>query len=446
MIVRTGRALATAVLFCACSASTPAPTPIPPKASPMPTRSLETEARDFAAELAAGAYDHPKTPFSSQLAGAAPPDMLAKIWHGFESQGGKLTSVGDAKSETKGEFHVVTLPLAFERAKLNLRVAFDPAGNVAGITHDAGGTWSPPPYADAAAFSEREVTVGVHALPGTLTVPNGAGPFPAVVLVHGSGPSDRDETVGGTKPFKDLAWGLASKGIIVLRYVKRSLHAPAGVVTSKDEVEDAAHEALALLRETPAVDAKQIFLLGHSQGGYMVPRVARTEPKLAGVVLMAGQARPMEDLVVEQLTYFATTIAPGDKKLAGQVEAAKAFKNSVESPRLKAEDDVALPIGKAKLKGAYFLDLRGYDAPATAAKLNKPVLVLQGERDYQVTVTDLEAWKSALGKRATVRTYPALNHLFVAGSGTPGPAEYALAGHVDARVVTDIGAFILQKR
>jgi len=411
----------------------------------MPTRSPETEARDFTAELAAGAYDHPKTPFTAKLAGAAPPDMLAKIWRGFEAQGGKLKSVDEAKTETKDGYQIVTLGLTFERAKVALHVVFDDASKVAGLFHDAGANWAAPPYADAARFDEREVTVGAHALPGTMTVPKGPGRFPAIVLVHGSGPNDRDESIGGTKPFKDLAWGLATNGIAVLRYVKRSRHAPAGVVTTKDEVEDAAHEALALLRQTAEVDPARIFLLGHSQGGEMVPRIAAIEPKLAGIVLMAGSTRPVEDLLIEQLTYFATTVHPGDKDVAAQLEAAKAFKVTVESPDLKPDDDVAFPVGKAHLKGAYFLDLRGYDPPAVAAKLAMPILVLQGERDYQVTGKDLDRWKNALGTRATFHAYPALNHLFVAGTGTPGPAEYALPGHVDAPVIADITAFV-QKR
>lgn len=441
MIARMGRALATAALLCACSASTPTPT----KTMTNPSRSLETEARDFAGELAAGAYDHPKTPFAAKLAGAASPEMLAKIWHGFEAQGGKLKSVDDAKTETKDGYRIVTLGLSFERAKVALHVVFDEDAKVAGIFHDAAKSWAPPPYADAARFEEREVAVGVHALPGTLTLPKGPGRFPAVVLVHGSGPNDRDESIGGVKPFKDLAWGLATNGVAVLRYVKRSRHAPAGVVTTKDEVEDAAHEALALLRETPEIDPARLFLLGHSQGGEMVPRIAATEPKLAGVVLMAGSARPVQDLLIEQLGYFATTVHPGDEDVAAQLEAAKAFKVTIESPDLKPDDDVAFPVGKAHLKGAYFLDLRGYDPPAVAAKLPMPILVLQGERDYQVTGKDLDRWKKALGPRATFHTYAALNHLFVAGTGTPGPAEYALPGHVDAPVITDITAFV-QKR
>lgn len=291
-------------------------------------------------------------------------------------------------------------------------------------------------------FVEREVTIGVHALPGTLTVPEGPGPFPAIVLLHGSGPVDRDETVGGVKVFRDLATGLSRKGIAVLRFEKRTRHAPAGVVTAKDEVDDAAHEALALLRTQPGIDPARIWLAGHSQGGNLAPRIAAKEPTLAGLVLLAGSALPMEDSLVDQLSYFATTVYPGDEKLPPMVDAAKAFKARVESADLKAEDDLAFPVGKVKLKGAYFLDLRGYDPPATAAKLGKPVLVLQGERDYQVTSRDLDLWKKGLGTRATVRTYPSLNHLFAPGTGTPGPAEYAQPGHVDPAVIADIAAFV----
>lgn len=96
------------------------------------------------------------------------------------------------------------------------------------------------------------------------------------------------------------------------------------------------------------------------------------------------------------------------------------------------------------MTGAYFLDVRGYKPHLVAKKLLYPLLVLQGERDYQVTMRDFESWKSALAskKNATLKTYPSHNHLFIAGSGAPSPAEYAKEGHVDETVIGDIAAWV----
>src|SRR5262249_25909652 len=141
-----------------------------------------------------------------------------------------------------------------------------------------------------------------------------------VVLVHGSGPHDLDETIGPNRPFRDLAWGLASKGVVVLRYDKRT-HSHGGEMTEKDinvraEVIDDAVTALALLRQQPDVDPASVFLLGHSLGGCLAPAIAKEDGKLKGVILLSGTIRPMKDVIVDQLTYLASL--PGDEQAARQ--------------------------------------------------------------------------------------------------------------------------------
>src|SRR5205085_1721112 len=149
-------------------------------------------------------------------------------------------------------------------------------------------------------------------LGGTLTMPNGSGPFPGVVLVHGSGPNDRDETVGGTKMFKDVAEGLASRGIAVVRYDKRTkVYGPRVAAlktfTLHDEAVEDALKAAALLRTQSGIDAKRVFILGHSLGAYAAPRIGAEDPQIAGLILMAGNARHIEDLVVEQVQTLGGT-------------------------------------------------------------------------------------------------------------------------------------------
>nr|MCU0657277.1 lysophospholipase [Polyangiaceae bacterium] len=163
---------------------------------------------------------------------------------------------------------------------------------------------------------------------------------------------------------------------------------------------------------------------------------------LAGLVILAGNTRPQEDLILEQLTYF-TTLYPEKTELRQKVEEARAFKERIASPQLRPEDDPRPPVGGG-MTGAYFLFRRGYDPVATVRKLQLPTFILQGERDYQVTLKDLEGWKKGLAGLADVaiKTYPGLNHLFVRGTGTPRPEEYEAPGHVEESVVVDVATWI----
>ncbi len=380
---------------------------------------------------------------------ALPPAKLGATWTEIGRQVGPLQAVEGVEIHAGPQgMSVVLVAARFERAELVIRIVYDPEGHVAGLLFQpkpAAVDWSPPPYADPSVFEERPVVVGSRpGLPGVLSVPTGGagGGLPALVLVHGSGPNDQDESVGGVKVFKDLAWGLASRGIAVLRYVKRTRHSPEGVVTQREEVEDAARDAVELLRATPGVDPARIFLLGHSQGGYLGPRIARDVPGLSGLVILAGSTRPLHDSMLDQFACFLT-LDPGNQALPPMIEATLKMKAIVLDPALSADQKVDLPTG-GSVTGAYFLDVRDYDPPAVAKALSCRIFVLQGERDYQVTDRDFEGWRSALSGKDNVilKTYPALNHLFVAGEGPPSPAEYQAPGHVDEVLVDDIARWI----
>jgi dienelactone hydrolase len=407
---------------------------------------IEAKTQELLVAASAGDFGLASRDFGEVMQRALPPAKLADTWGAVERQLGAWRAVETIERKSEGGLSVALATSRFEHGGAIVKVVYDAGERIVGLfIIPIAPPWQPPAYARADLFEEREVPVGAApALHGVLTLPKTSGTVPAVVLVHGSGPSDEDESIGALRPFKDLAWGLASRGIAVLRYVKRSRQAPGGIVTQKEEVLDAAHDALELLQRTPRVDPRLLFVLGHSQGGELAPRIARQAPGLAGIIVLAGPTQPLQDLLTDQYTYLLS-LDPHNDSLAGKLEAARRFKQTVDNVRLRADEDVALPTG-GTLKGAYFLDSRGYVAPAAAGTLACRILVLQGERDYQVPMRDFADWKRALAgkKGASLRSYPSLNHLFVAGVGPSRPQEYERQGHVDERVVRDIADWILQ--
>ena len=367
--------------------------------------------------------------FNAQVAAAMPASQLRQVWSALIQQVGPFKSFLEERVATPAAgTTAIILGCQFENAALNFIVAFDSETKISGLRFAPRSPPAEPPAAppSSSKFKEEPVTVGTGewALPGTLSIPPGR-MLAAVVLVHGSGPNDRDETIGPNKPFRDLAWGLADRGIAVLRYDKRSRVYSgklAGIknLTVREEAIDDALLAAKLLRERSEIDPKRVFILGHSLGAMVAPRIGADDRSLAGLIMMAGATRRLLDVAREQLQYIAS-ITPG----------ATNPEQGLEMLRKAAPE-------------SYWKDLDDYPPAQAAAKLKMPMLILQGERDYQVSQADLEGWRDALSDRkdVTIKSYPTLNHLFIAGTGKSTPAEYQQAGHVADVVLDDIAGWI----
>ncbi len=338
----------------------------------------------------------------------------------------------------------------FQRGPLDVKVVFTSGNKITGLFFTPSGKYKRPPYADPSKFDEEEVTVGkgLLSLPGTLSLPKGDGPFPALVLVHGSGPNDRDETIGPNKPFRDLAHGLASRGIAVLRYEKRTkqhqimMALVSSSITVKEETVDDAIAAVEILAGHKKIDPKRIFVLGHSLGGMLIPRIGKAKDTIAGFVVLAGSTRPLEDLVLEQTKYLVSLAGKLTEEEQKKVHDLERQVARVKSPDLStATPKSELPFGAPP---QYWLDLRGYEPAKEAKDLRKPMLILQGQRDYQVTMEDFANWKMALASRKDVKlvSYPRLNHLFIEGEGKSRPEEYARPGNVAGEVIEGIAKWI----
>ena len=411
---------------------------------------LAARANRFIDHLAKEEFDKATQIFDGTMTKAMPSAKLKLTWQSLLQVYGALESRGEVHQEKVSKYDIVYVPCRFKKKALDVKVVFDKEKRIAGLffvpskperEHKLAA------YVKKTAFQESEMFVGADPwkLPGTLAVPNGKGSFPAVVLVHGSGPNDRDETVGANKPFKDLGMGLASKGIVTLRYDKRTkvhglkMIASKEVLTVKQETVDDVILAVRKLRDNSAVDGNRIFVVGHSLGGYLVPRIdaADADKLIAGYVVLAGSTRPIEDLMWEQFNYILNldgTLSDADKKQLAKL------KDQIQ--KIKSTDLVDQP-SKAAILGAglpYWIDLRGYEPAKDATKIKRPMYILQGERDYQVTMTDFGNWKEALASQDNVqfKSYPSLNHLFIAGKGKSTPSEYSVRGNVSESVLDDI--------
>jgi dienelactone hydrolase len=403
-----------------------------------PAADPSTTARKALDSVLGARYSELTPMFTPEMQKAFPDAEMAKLGTQIKSFGA-VGKIGEPAANQAGANTIVVIPVEFASQTINFRFIVNSKGLLAGMFAIPATTpWQRPAYSNPASFREKAVTIGDDEwkLPGTLTLPTGNGPFPVVILVHGSGPSDRDETVGGTKVFKDLAEGLASRGVAVLRYDKRTyVYAPKikGMrdFTINEETVDDALRAAAFLRKQPEVNAQKIYVLGHSLGGYIAPRIAEDE-KFAGVIVMAGNARPMEDLMVAQAEYL--------KMPAADVAGIKAQAKRIKALEPGDADGPAL----LQTPPSYWLDLKDYDPVASAKKVAEPMLFLQGDRDFQVTAKDLALWKAGLSGRkdVTFQTYPALNHLFVPGEGPSTEAEYRKPGHVAPEVVDEIAKWI----
>ena len=255
--------------------------------------------------------------FAPELAAHVSPDLLRQPWAATLAAQGEVLEAGVPLADSTDVATTVRLPVRCERGGFTLIVAVDGRDRLMGLQLapiEAAAPlepWAPPDYVVPDSFNESEVTVGSGplAVPGTLALPTGSGPVPAVVLLAGSGPSDRDGTIGSNKVLKDLAWGLASRGIATLRfdkvtYAHRDALPPEPTLAF--EYVDHAIAAAAQLRSHPSIDPGHVYLLGHSEGGMVAPRIAATEPSIAGLIILAGSTQPLHHTMVRQIRYLTS--------------------------------------------------------------------------------------------------------------------------------------------
>ncbi|RZL39000.1 MAG: DUF3887 domain-containing protein [Pedobacter sp.] len=412
--------------------------------------SLFAKANEFFLKLEEQKFDTAHQYFDVAEQAKITPDNLKTLWGNVKARMGELTALDAVQSKKQGEFFAVTLDAKFERQDQDFVLMFNNAEKIVGLympQKNAG--YTKPFYVDTALVSEKSVYMqsGTHQLAAVITTPKNATNFPIVVLVHGSGPSDMDGTVGPNKPLKDIALGLAVNGIATVRYVKRTVIYAAEfgkAFTVKEEVVDDAVAAVALARTVKGADLKSIFVFGHSLGGMLAPKIAAFAPDLKGFILAAAPARKLTDIIIDQNKYLITsskdTTAATKKLLADAIV-------EIEKSRLTKLGTIKPDSVILGLPASYWVDLNTYDQVATAQRSTKKIYVLQGGNDFQIPETDFELWKQALGTKpnATLKFYGEINHLLSPQLEKGNNTQYQKMMNVGEGVIKDLSAWIKAK-
>jgi len=304
---------------------------------------------------------------------------------------------------------------------------------------------------DPQRYSIRNIKIKIGSTPypldGVLCLPKGLVDPPVVIMVQGSGQSDYDETISLTNPFKDIAEGLAKQGIATLRFNKRYYQYPRTAptdITIEDEVLNDVALAIRFAKENEYTKNSSFYVLGHSLGGMLAPYIAQTHSEVAGIIILAGTPRKLEDVILDQ--NIAAIEAMTNKTTAEKQALIASVQTMVDKVKdLKDGDPLINIFG---VPSSYWLSLNKIDTPAIAKSLSIPMMVVQGSADFQVSPdVDYQAWQDLLADKSNVtfKLYDKLNHLFIVTNGKKDITEYSKRGSVDKQVIADIAAWINQR-
>lgn len=386
------------------------------------------------------------------------PEVLLLLKAQLTQAYGHLESVGATDASVSGEVTVYRLPVYLARQSLQMQLAVQGERIIGLAFVPLQAAVTPAPVEAASGLKEIEIIVGegtAYPLPGILTLPETGEKVPLVVLVHGSGPNDRNETAGATRLFYDLAQTLAEQGIASIRYDKRTYaHGAtftqeqiANLTVREETIEDAIMAAR-LAATFEEIDAERIYLVGHSLGAMLAPRIAaEAENLFAGMILLAGSPRTLLEIMIDQNQAIVDNLS-GDIKEKQQLlldayvaDARRVL--ALEGEVVKKETIFGQP-------AYYFWEMNQYDTAQLLAKSKLPALIINGGRDFQIEDTNgYLAWQAVAAELEHVEIIykPDLNHMLMVYTGDPAlqgtSGEYQTPAQLDADTGAEIAQWIL---
>ncbi|ONI40950.1 hypothetical protein AN396_04110 [Candidatus Epulonipiscium fishelsonii] len=403
-------------------------------------------------EMTKGNFNNVVQSFSEDVAKQLDEQTMKLTWDATVAPIGKYIGFYEATGEPVGKYFTVSIIEQYELNALKVTITYNTDNKIVGLnlnyfTIDK-------PLVSTEKFEEIDFIIGEKfPLSGILTLPKGVINPPVVLLIQGSGATDKNSTIYSNMPFKDIAYGLAEQGIATLRYDKRYYAYPEQAqqlsieLTLNDEVLEDAQLALELLSNEPKIDTSNIYVLGHSLGGGLTPYLAYQNDNVKGIISMAGTLRPLYELSYDQNKDIEAIILNGNfddatvnmvKTQMEQVEKDIQILRSTLSDVPNEQILIGLPAGYQK-------SVKNYAGENFINDIAVLILILQGTADFQVYADkDYKLWQSTLKNRNNVdfKLYEGLNHLMMTTNGKQDISEYEIKGSVSQDVIDDIATFV----
>ena len=410
--------------------------------------SLVEKSRQYAQAVLNGNFDTITANFSEELASQLSASSLRQSWDSAIKELPACQGILSADYKEIRGIDVVSVVLDYASSGFRISFGYDHDGKIARLGVD----YVPLPSINTQTkqsdkFSESPLKIGdpQYPLDGRLTMSKDIVEAPAVILIHGSGSHDMNETIGsaGNAIFADLAHGLAERGIASLRYNKRYYQYPetaTQTLTVWDEVINDVNAAIALARKTAGIDKNKIFICGHSLGGMLAPEIAKENADLAGLVSLAGSPRKLEDIILDQNKAAIAVLKNKDDEKQEILARAVTFVNQVKALTPESPHCTIF-----NMNSEYWLSLNQTSPFNIVEFLTIPMLFLQGSADFQVTPeADFALWQKLLEghKNTQFRLYPGLNHFFMKSNGKADLTEYNPKANLEEQVISDISEWI----
>jgi len=417
------------------------------------TLDMKGNAQRVIAQFNARQFEQVNTLLDYEMSRVLGENGLEELWDAFQMQFGELVKVHESVGELVDTLWVTRTKVDFEKKSWVLKIVFNKRANISGLfIEPLKMPYQSPAYADESLFYEYKKTLADPNFPvdGLLSIPKKAKQIPVVIIVAGSGPNDKDLTIGSKRIYKDIAWGLASKGIAVFRFDKRTYTygkelAQKADLNIDDEYTKDVQLAVKLLQAQAEIDPNQIYVLGHSLGGHLLPYVAGKVKGVKGFIGFGANYSGLPELMAYQADFLSQDLPAKQQEAYQELKQKALYARDRFSPNSPND---SLPDG---LTTKYLLSLNRA-APKNHLKTlsKKPFLFIQGEKDYQVPTSELTKWQAAIypmkNAKVSFISLENINHIGAEELGKMSPVSYEKPGNVSPLLINEIAKFVLLKK